>query len=423
MLLTLERNLVPLTVFVNCLYRRLTLLVVCICATVTARPDVSMVERDAHSTVTESEQLPPELQALLAEQPKWTASATIDTAIGQNDNVLLSAGKDARRSDFTRLGLEALMWHVPQNRIDYFAFLNADLTRFFTEKAIRYEGQAFTGLEWRYRVDDVFSFALDGQGYYLDQIFDISDTEVQQVVAELKVAGAKVGPTVRWSPLSWAWVEASAKGARENLKEIVVASRAETSDHTTLTEPRFRVGVRPVKDIEVSVEATERRRHYATHPRYTRGGQIDNGVLAIRERELEGQIDSTWGRARHWKTTTRLNLLQYADNGVGYLNYFQRGAAQDVDWSAGNWTVHAEGEVKHKQYELQEENQKDVILGTSTRPLIKEEFSAGLRVERKISAAWSLYAAYNWERTRSNDFVVPYRVKEGLLGARWNWEK
>jgi hypothetical protein len=46
-----------------------------------------------------------------------------------------------------------------------------------------------------------------------------------------------------------------------------------------------------------------------------------------------------------------------------------------------------------------------------------------VRLERKLSARWTLVANYSWERSRSNDAIASYTVNEGLLGARWSWDK
>jgi len=54
---------------------------------------------------------------------------------------------------------------------------------------------------------------------------------------------------------------------------------------------------------------------------------------------------------------------------------------------------------------------------------VKEEFSAQLRVERKLGERWTIYTEYNWERNRCNDPIASYNMNEGLLGVRWSWEK
>jgi hypothetical protein len=40
-----------------------------------------------------------------------------------------------------------------------------------------------------------------------------------------------------------------------------------------------------------------------------------------------------------------------------------------------------------------------------------------------LSPQWGVFAAYKWERWRSNDRIASYVMNEGLLGLRWSWEK
>ncbi len=345
-----------------------------------APPDHSV----PHQTGTDAaDQLPPEILALLAGQPAWTASATLDAGVGYKHNLLLSTS-NPESSTFGKAGVESLIWHVPKARIDYFGFVNAERTEYFSA-SVHHEEQAFAGVEWRYRNREAFSFTLDGQGYYLDQIFDVSDTEKTRVVAELRVTGMKAGPTVHWAFVPWMWIEASGTVAQERFQGGV--------NNAQITAPVARVGWRPVDRIDFSVAASEHRRDYDTHPQYTAFGTVDTGggVLAITEKEIEGRLDAAWGAARHWKTRTRAGRLRYHDNGSGFFNYWQRSVGQEVDWTAGRWSVEAEGNAARKIYDLQV-----VGRGLQTSPVLKEEYSTRLRVERKLTAAWSIYTEFDW---------------------------
>ena len=409
---------------VNRLLCRITIFVASACATIGPLRAAPADRVDAHQSATSSaDQLPPELLALLASQPAWTTSVHLEAASGYNDNLLLSQS-NPERSGFVRGGVQSLLWHIPQHRTDYFVFCNAEGTRFFSGKSVRGEGQAFAGLEWRYRWEDSFSFTIDPQGYYLDQIFDISDTSIQRVVAELKVTGGKIGPTFRWNSTHGMWFEGSLKVARESLDEIVVASGAETRDRTRVVEPSMRLAWQPSERFELSVAATERQRQYASHPRYTITGKVDVGVLAIHEFEDECRMVVEWDKNREWKTVTRIGQLRYTDNGSGYLNYTQPFASQEIEWSPGNWMIQAETSARRKTYDHQTENHPGELPGTAILPpLVKEEYSAELRIERKIGKSWTVYSVYQWERTRSNDVIAGYLLNECLLGLRWSWEK
>ena len=375
--------------------------------------------------------LPADIAALLAAQSPWSASANLQTGFGYKDNILLSH-TSAEGSSYALGGVEALLWHRPLARIDYFAFINAEETRYFTSQVVHHEAQAFAQVEWRYRLGDTFKFSLDGQGYYLDQIFDVSDTDVRQVVAVLKVKGVTFGPTLRWTPVSWWWVEAQGIGKREFSPPGDIISRSfdggplPQTNEAQLTGASnrsgggtVRLGWRPSTRFEVSAEGIERWRDFDSRPQYDSDGRaLDGTILKITEREGGLRFDVTWDAAARWKTTTRVSTLHYYDNGSGFFNYHQRKLEQTLEWTTDKWLVRLDGSARRLEFEVQ-----TVGIGISPPARIKEEFIAQLRVERKISSRWTVFGEYDWERSRCNDLIAAYRVNQGLLGAKWSWEK
>jgi hypothetical protein len=180
-----------------------------------------------------------------------------------------------------------------------------------------------------------------------------------------------------------------------------------------------RIGWRPGARFEASVAGMERARDYDDHTQYSVSGRPLPGThLKITEREAELRFEVTWDAAGHWKTRTLGGPRDFHDNGSGYTNYRERKLAQELDWSAGQWFVHAEGAAKRLNYAVQ-----TVGLGLDPPRRVREEFSAQLRVERKLSERWTIYAESNWERSRCNDPIASYNMNEGLLGVRWSWEK
>jgi hypothetical protein len=323
------------------------------------------------ASVTEAE-LPADIAALLAAQSPWSTSANLQTGFGYKDNILLSH-TGAEGSSYALGGVEALLWHRPQGRIDYFAFINAEETRYFTSQDVDHEAQAFAQAEWRYRLGEVFKFTLDGQGYYLDQIFDVSDTEVKRDVAVLKVTGATVGPTLRWAPASWWWIEAQGTGRREAYHDGLNNNRGK--------EGAVRLGWRPCTRFEVSVRGTERWRDFDSRPQYSSDGRaLDGTLLKITEREGDLRFDVTWDAAARWKTITQAGTLLYRDNGSGYFNYHQRKLEQTLEWTTDQWLVRLDGSARRLEFDVQ-----TVGVGINPPARIKEEFIAQLRVERKIS--------------------------------------
>jgi hypothetical protein len=364
---------------------------------------------EAASSASAPASLPPGIAALLA-QPAWSRTFTVHAGVGYKDNVLLSRSGE-ERSAFLRGGFDTMLWHVPSvpGGSDYLVFLGGEGTRYFSSASVDHELQAFFRTQWRRRFGDSLKLTLDGIGYYNDAIFDVSDTDVRRVVAELKVAGATVGPILHWDATPAWWIEAQAMGKRERDRDSAISNY--TGDGS------FRVGWHRGERVEISAAAMERLRDFDHRDQFSAAGrELTDTHLKVREQEGEGRIVIGWDQAAHWKTTTRLGVLHYTDNGSGYFNYHRRSVGQMIEWSRGPWLISAEGSAKRLEYEVQTEG-----FGLTPPPLVKDEFNVDVDVERKVSTRWTLVAHYGWERRRSNDPIAPYVVNESLLGVRWSW--
>lgn len=342
--------------------------------------------------------------------PKWSNAVSLQVAGGYKDNVLLSP-VDPERSGFVRYGVEAFFWHLPRGRTDYSAMVSAEETRYFSSETVDREALAFAQFQWRYQEEGKFRFVFDAQGYHLDEVRDVSDTEVDRQVARLKGGGVNIGPTLRWHPWPWAWVEIQATGSRERFQD--------RSYDGEIPEGTARIGWRPADRIEFSLAAIDRERRFDRRSQYSLGGlPVPDTLLVISEREKEALLKVSWGENARWTFQTRASLLDFADNGTGYFNYEQRWASQALEWQGERWQVELELTGGRREFENQ-----TVGRGVSPPIRIAEEYAAELHVEREISPRWTAYASYRWERNRSNETIASYRVNEGLLGIRWSWEK
>jgi hypothetical protein len=180
-----------------------------------------------------------------------------------------------------------------------------------------------------------------------------------------------------------------------------------------------RLGWSPARRVDLRIAGTRRWRNFDTRAQYSSAGRELPGThLKIAEREFEARADVTWDRAASWQTMTRVTALDYRDNGSGYFNYGEHKLAQEVEWKEGDWLVRAMGSAGRVKFHVQ-----TVGFGIDPPARVEDEFVVELRVERRVARAWTMFAEYNWTRTRSNDPIASYVVNEGLLGLRWSWEK
>ncbi len=354
--------------------------------------------------------LQPELAAFLAAQPTWTSSVSAQAAYGYKDNLLLSAAEE-ERSALARGSVEVFLLRMTGGRFDYSFYAQAEGTRYFSGDAVDHDATAWLMTEAAYRFTDTLKLSVPLTGYYYDQVFDASETELRRDVAALKVSGVMMAPTLRWDFMANTWLEAQAGGERKRYQDRV--------NDSTINDATLRLGRKLGQRVEVRAAASERRRHFDERTQYSFAGRELAGTeLKVREREGELRLDWTIDQDGKWKSTTRLGWLSYVDNGSGYFNYTQKRVVQELDWKTGDWLLRFSGSAGRIDFKVQ-----TVGVGVDLPFRLADDLAAQLKVERKLGERWTALAAYTWERRRSNDPISSYRMNEGLLGARWSWER
>lgn len=344
------------------------------------------------------------------ELPSWSHSATLKAAAGYKDNLLLS-NADEEASAFARAGFEALLWQLPKNGYDTVAFLTADETRYFSRRSVDREAQAYGQVEGRFQSSDQLKLSMIGRGYHLDQVFDVSETEVNRQSARLVVNGLAAGPTIRWTPLAKGWLEVRGFGKREWYRDKSFDNK--TGDLTV------QLGWQPVPAWEIGLTGNRVWRDYDRRNQYNAFGYpLDETKLAVTE--TQGEAFNTLSfELRGWKlkATTRLGTLRYRDNGSGYFDYRQNHVAQALALAGGTWEIELEGRYRHRVFDLQTAG-----LGIDPPLRKKNETSLEVRVSRKLTERWALFGSAACENTRCNEDIASYEVHSYQVGVRWTWE-
>jgi hypothetical protein len=304
-----------------------------------------------------------------------------------------------------------MLFRLPRDQFNFSFYSEVAGTRYTSAQTVEDDAKVWLHADPGYRVGETLKFALPVTGYYYDQVFDVSDTEVERLVAELKVAGVMVGPMVRWDfHPSW-WIEAQGIAQRKRYDD-----RAYDGE---IGEGVMRLGWARGGRLEVQLSGAQRWRGFDRRAQYSSAGrELEGTALKIAEREGELRFDVTWDEAERWETSTRASWLDYRDNGSGYFNYREQKIAQELEWNSAPWTVRVGGSASRLDFDVQ-----TVGLGIDPPFRLRDEFVGELHVGRKLNHRWTVFAGYTWERSRSNDPVASYVVNEGLLGLRWSWEK
>jgi hypothetical protein len=354
--------------------------------------------------------LPSDLAALLDHQPIWSTSVSVDTVVGHKDNLLLSA-TDREQSGLLRGSVEVFVLRLGQDSLEYSFYVQGTRTRYVSGKTVNHDATAWVLSEAGYRLSETLKLSLPITGYYYDQVFDASETELRRDVAELKVSGVIVAPMIRWAFHPAAWLETQAGGERKLYRDGF--------NNSTIRDLALRIGWKWGDRFRVRVAAIERQRKFDERAQYSRAGRELIGTrLNVREQEQELKFDWILDPAGRWKTSTRVALLRYADNGSGYFGHERRQVTQELEWENERWLFRVGGTAGRIDFEVQ-----TVGVGVDLPARLADDYTAELRLERRLNSRWSAFSAYNWERRRSNDPIASYRVNEGLLGVRWSWER
>ncbi len=349
---------------------------------------------------------PPALAAL----PKWSVFASLESSFGFKDNLLLSSSAE-ERSAFARSATEAVVMRVPTGRLDYWLFVQAEGTHFFSGRTVENETKVWIHNELGFRFGPDWKLNLPITGYYNDNVLDQSDTEVERLAAEIKVTGVMAGPVFRWAFRPDWWVETEATAQRQRY--------ADGSNDGRVTHAALHLGWNVNERVELRVSGNRRWRDFDSRAQYSAAGrELDGTHLKIDEDEAEFRLHLKWDRATRWQTVTCAGIRHYRDNGSGYWDYREQKVEQEVEWNDGAWLVRFNGAARRIDFGVQ-----TVGIGISPPARRKDEYELELHVERKVTSRWTLFGGYSWERSRSNDPVTSFVVNEGLLGVRWSWEK
>ncbi len=342
--------------------------------------------------------------------PDWGWSAALETGVGYRDNLLLSSTAQ-ERSGFLHAAAELLLLRMPGRGLESSFFLQTEGRRFWSGRNVHQEASAWLQGESAWRPARAWKWSLPLSAYYDDRVLDVSDTDVERLIAETRLAGVLGGPQVRWDFADRWHLETQVAGDRVRHEDGV--------NDAEVIRGLFRVGWRPAPAWEGKVSFWQRERAYARRVQYSAAGRPLLGTR-LRFAETEGEISVSfrWGPGERWRAISRVGGRRLGDNGSGYFGHREWRGEQQLEWSDDRWKIRAEAGIRELRFGVQ-----TVGLGIDPPARWRTELSGSLRTERHLAGDWSLVAVVSREHVRSNDPLGAYRVNEGLLALRRGWER
>lgn len=352
--------------------------------------------------------LPPELQAELdaLQASLWHPSATVRASVGFRDNVLLSPFAPIERG-FARGEVEAMLLRPMRRRWEFVSFLTADVLRYLSPPAeSKGEQQWFLHTEARWEPAERARLSLKAAGYIRDMVIDLSETEAQRVVAPTRVNGGYAMATTRFLLPAGFRVEPSFQFRRSDYE-------AYAGDYDD-ARGGARVEWRRSSALALSAGWFETRRDYDQRVQFTAGGRALAGTrLKFVQREGDVKARGSWAGAAEWDAALTAGRLENRDGGSGYFDYTQSRVRLELGWERSDWRVWLDAEARRIDYRVQ-----TVGAGISPPPRIADDFETTVRVERRLTPTWTLFAEHRWERSRSNEIEFSYRANTVLAGVQ-----
>ena len=349
--------------------------------------------------------LPPDIQAELdaLQARTWHPSASAKASVGWRDNIMLSRFAPLARA-FGRGEVEAVVLRPMRDRWQFISFLNGDVLRYFSPPVeTAGEQQWSLHAEGRWQPIEPARLALKATGYITDMVIDLSETEVQRVVAPTVVHGAYVVAATRLALPAGFRLEPSVQVKRSDYRdyagdydEVRSGARLEWSRSDALV---------------LSAAWFEARRDYAQRANYTASGRLLPGTrlsFARSDREVKARV--AW---RDWWLAVTAGELENRDGASGYSDYDQKRGRLEVEWRRAAWRVSLDAEAKRMDYLVQ-----TVGAGIAPPPRIADDFETTLRAERELDPRWTVFAEHRWERSRSNEDEFSYRANTVLAGVQ-----
>jgi hypothetical protein len=343
--------------------------------------------------------------AELAALTGWQHTAVLRGSVGVRDNVLLSPFAPIGRS-FARGELEVFLLQPEARGWDLLAFLNGDVTRYFSAPTeTGGEQQWFLHGEARRQLRPSLRLALKADFFLQDSVIDLSEVASRREFLPTRAQGLFGTLAPRWDlPRGFA-LEAWGQARVTDYRDIA-------SDYT-----ESRVGARlewkQSDRLGVSLSASQRLRLFRQRSEFTAGGRALPGTrLRFEQRDVELKQTSSWKRGKvRWSPGLTLGWMSNADGASGYFDYNQKRAR--LEMTAETSALKATWEAHAKQMDFRVQT---VGVGIAPPARREENFETVLRVEHRWRAELTLFAEHRWERNRSNQPEFNYRANTVLAG-------
>lgn len=344
------------------------------------------------------------LEAWLEEEfSGWDFSSTGKFGWGYSDNVLL-ATVNPQTGGFLRTELELFLLKYPDEKGEFFAFLNGTDQRYFDVEGTDKDQILLIDAEWKRYLTASLTGSLEGQYIFLDQVLDLSLSEREVSRQRIQYAAYGIGGDLILSPLS--------SSNQFFLKTMVLDEDFGELLGENLLGRIELVWKRPVwKNATLEGELRAELRDYDARTTRDEFGRPSDGTLLKTDRNSAG-IDLTqgWGSEKRFSTSLEFRYSENRDNGSGYYDYDQWALdlSFDGEWGGieSNFTIG----MDESEFLIQRAER------FSPEPRRKSDYVAEFFFKKSIWKRISIYLLANYEESTSNVVEDEYSAFSSSVG-------
>lgn len=341
----------------------------------------------------------------------WIPVAGVSLVSGYRDNIGLSSIVPSGAA-FGEVRLEGLLLWRPEDSSFDAQFLADGFYRHYANNPVSDADQSWFGqAELGWRPWRPFRLWTKGQGYYRDEVADLSTTAAERTVLPVEMVN---GDSITGATLQLPWgLEAESRFTLRQANYHLVPEdyRSESWWHG--------VSWSPVKWIGARYGRRDRTRDYDERLDVTPGGRpIEGSQLSFAQAEDEFTVWTEFSLAGEWWWEADFHSLENRDGTSGFYDY------DGESWAVyGRWTSPADTWELSAEYEESRFDYLNQTVGGGLNPPAREREDRWIRLAAvyRFSSTWELRLETEDLISESNELLATYRDRTYWAGLSYNY--
>ena len=376
-------------------------------------PDDSVINQLLALPDEVQEELPDDVKEFLAEldeESDWFPSASLTALVGERENVGLSAVVP-QAAFFGEARAEGFLWWQPLDSVwEALAMIDGRYRSYESNPVVEDEqswlGQAeVTWMPWRWL--DVKTRA---QGFYQDEVIDLSTSAAQRTVLPIQVLGGRADLKAQIYLPGGFSLESRAGTQRADYQHVAEDYYSRDWWHG--------VNWSPARWVRFSYGQQTIDRDYDFRSQTTAGGRsIGDTYLSFAQDEEQGRLRLKLNWRGEWQWNVLGGRLENRDNGAGFFDYDWERWRSELEWVSpeDRWEIRVEWEEKTIHYVNQ-------TVGAGLNPAGREQIDRLWRGEViwRFHDRWNARLEYEDTLSESNEIDATYADRTIWFGLSFD---